>query len=883
MRKDKNRKKISYLLIKKILSIYFLVVAFITIFQLAIEYSQTQSAIRQELQELEKGFAESITTALWAENAAQIAALANGILNLSIVTGIEIESEQPILSVRKFQTGISDLFHRFDLNYSFEKSSFSLGRATVYSDHSVVFERVKVGFFLLLFSALIKSIILTALFIWAINKFLKKPLLRFTDQIETVDIEKIDKSLFDMNTENSNELYRLNEVFGKMHRKIGEHIENITEMKELYQNIFDHVQVGIYQMDFDGRLLKVNMAMSKIGGYASEKDMLDTVDNLKDLIAEHEHENFINQIRKDGALTSEINLISKNGHQITCELSAFAIFDRQGEPILIEGMLQDLSEKKSKEKALREKEGAIAANKAKSQFLATMSHELRTPLNAILGFSQIMAHSKSLNSEQKENLQIINRSGEHLLTLINDVLDLSKIEAGQAILLENDFDLYRLLDDIQEMFKAPVNQKGLKLLFEYKSEVPQFIRTDEVKLRQVLINLISNAVKFTQEGWISVKVTARSQEDRSHRISLHFEVEDTGPGIASTEFDHIFDAFWQTQTVKDAGEGTGLGLSISQKFVQLMGGIISLDSQVETDQRPGGSIFRFDVQVQKAKKIHIVTETPARRVIGLEPTHNKYRVLIADDIMTNRQVLMTLLAPLGLEIKEAANGQEVIEVWKEWSRTVGSPHLIWLDMQMPKKDGYEVIKEIRNDELGNPRKGMRNNSLIEPITTNRSAEPHEPRIGAPNRTNHESQVLTKIISISASAFEADKQKAFEAGCDGFVRKPFKESEIFEEMAKHLGLKYVYEAQSVQEAPQTEQPAVHQQIQNLDLHVIQMLSDKWKLDMKQAIEHVDLEQIEVLIEQLREEHETLANAFQKQIDRFEYEEVLAIFEEMKEEK
>lgn len=346
---------------------------------------------------------------------------------------------------------------------------------------------------------------------------------------------------------------------------------------------------------------------------------------------------------------------------------------------------------------LREaKDEAEFANLSKSEFLANISHELRTPLNAILGFSQIMSHSRNLTPDQTEHLRIINRSGEHLLTLINDVLDMSAIESGRLMLADNNFDLYRLLDDLKEMFRIRSDKKGLEIRFEHTPEVPRFIGTDEAKLRQVLINLISNAVKFTEKGRIFVSVSVgnkRSTSDSSQYtdlIPLYFEIQDTGLGIEAKEMDHIFEAFLQTKTGKASSEGTGLGLAISQKFVQLMGGKININSQVGQ-----GSVFSFGIKVHEGDKTQVATEIPVRRVVGLQPSFGgvkakKSRILIVDDILSNRQVLKTLLTPLELDVREVNSGQAALLVWKEWQ-----PDLILLDMHIPEMDGYEVIKHIK--------------------------------------------------------------------------------------------------------------------------------------------------------------------------------------------
>lgn len=337
------------------------------------------------------------------------------------------------------------------------------------------------------------------------------------------------------------------------------------------------------------------------------------------------------------------------------------------------------------------KEAADAANRAKSEFLANMSHELRTPLNAILGFTQLMQRDSSLSTfEQQQYLNIVSRSGEHLLELINDVLEMSKIEAGRVTVHENSFNLYRLLDSLEDLLQLGAKSKGLQLIFDTTDEVPQYVKTDESKLRQVLINLLGNAIKFSTKGSVTLRVSLVSCPlsltiDKG-QMAIRFEVEDTGQGIAPNDLDDLFKPFTQTETGLKYAEGTGLGLPISQKFVQLMGGEIAVSSM------PGqGAKFAFDIQVSPVEEIPIETTQPiGKKVIGLAPEQPVYRILVAEDKLTNRLLLVKLLSSLGFEVREAENGQEAVAMWESWE-----PHLIWMDMRMPVMNGYEAAKHIK--------------------------------------------------------------------------------------------------------------------------------------------------------------------------------------------
>jgi PAS domain S-box-containing protein len=484
------------------------------------------------------------------------------------------------------------------------------------------------------------------------------------------------------------------------------------------------------------------------------------------------------------------------------------ITDRKNAQIEIESQQASLQQAK---------EAAESANKAKSIFLSNMSHELRTPLNVILGFAQLLSYGNSLTTQQQQYLETISRSGEHLLMLISDVLEMSKIEAGRLILNETDVDLYAVIRTLQLMFQFKAESKGLQLTVEQPSDLPQYIRTDESKLRQVLVNLLGNAIKFTQSGAIALRIHWQPN-------TFHFAVSDTGIGIAPKERDRIFDPFVQTEFVQTETplppqDGTGLGLPISRQFVQLLGGEIWVESQIGV-----GSTFHFTIQAPLADGI--LLQSHQRRVIGLEPGQPPYRILIVEDKLENRQLLVELLRPIGFEVREAIDGQEAIDQWQTWS-----PHLICLDLRMPVLNGYETAQQIRAQQQNSP---------------------------------------TIIIAITGSAFEENRHQALAAGCDDFIRKPFRSEVIFETIAHHLGVRYRYATEPPSPTTSALTPP-----ETITIDHLNPMPIAWRTQLYQAATRVDAEAIEQLIEQIPESQADLARALTYLVNQFQFEEIVAI--------
>ena len=384
------------------------------------------------------------------------------------------------------------------------------------------------------------------------------------------------------------------------------------------------------------------------------------------------------------------------------------------------------------------KDAADAANRAKTTFLANMSHELRTPLNAILGFTQLM-RDEEISEKQRTDLEIINRSGEHLLHLINDVLDVAKIEAGRGSVENAPCNLTRLVSEVMDMMRVRAEAKGLQIRVNPTAEFPDYVRTDAAKLRQILINLLGNAIKCTETGSVTVHLDS-GRPGGDGRIPLALCIEDTGVGIAQEDRERIFEPFVQLGNPAEQN-GTGLGLTITLQFVKMMGGVIQLESALGK-----GSRFRVELPVAPAQEFEAATlGADKERIVGMEPGGAEYRILIVDDSWENRAMLERLLHTAGFPTRVAAGGAQAITLFRSWR-----PHFIWMDLRMPGMDGTEATRHIRALEGGGK---------------------------------------VKIVAVSASVFADQREELLAAGLDDFVHKPFRPDEIFDCMARHLEVRY----------------------------------------------------------------------------------------------
>ncbi|WP_052128574.1 PAS domain S-box protein [Neosynechococcus sphagnicola] len=529
--------------------------------------------------------------------------------------------------------------------------------------------------------------------------------------------------------------------------QIAHRTEALRQSENQFRSAFETAAIGMCLVSIDGKILRVNASVCQIVGYSASELL-----NLHFQDITHPGDREFATIPQQQLLAGAIHYfhieqryLHKSGQTVWVHLSVSLIRNSQQQPLYFIAQLQDISDAKYSEAerqrveaerqlatvALQEaKEAAEAANHAKSEFLARMSHELRTPLNAVLGFAQLMQCEAILTPEQQEHLTIITRSGEHLLALINDVLEMSKIESGQITLNSTTFDLHHLLTSLQNMLQLKAEAKGLSLCVQRSPTVPQLIHTDEVKLRQVLINLLGNAIKFTTTGAVTLTVDCTVHPGKSppHPL-ISFEITDSGMGISLQDLSTIFAPFVQADAGRQSQEGTGLGLAISQKFVQLMGGKIQVRSVLGV-----GTTFSFEIPV--------LIQPPAETALDVFPqglpavtsptgtAASSLRLLLAEDNPVNQKLGLRMLEKLDYTADLAKNGLEVL------SALAASPYdIILMDVQMPEMDGLEATRQIRQQQ--NPGQ------------------------------------CPLIIALTANAMQEDRDRCFAAGMDDYLSKPLR--------------------------------------------------------------------------------------------------------------
>lgn len=533
---------------------------------------------------------------------------------------------------------------------------------------------------------------------------------------------------------------------GRIVKSVGM-VQDITERKKAEEELrklslaVSESPASVVITNTEGRIEYVNRRFTEVTGYSFEEAMGANPRILKSGAQPPEvYRRFWRTISSGETWRGEFHNKKKNGALYWEAVSVSPLRNPEGVITHYVAVKEDITARKRLEtELLRAKEEAEAANRAKSTFLANMSHEIRTPMNAILGFSQLMKRDPEATPKQREQLETINRSGEHLIALINDILEMSKVEAGRTTLNPSDFDLHAMAGDLEKMLRPRAEAKGLRLGTELGSGLPRLVTGDEGKLRQILLNLLGNALKFTEAGAVILRLGALPGAGPGFRLTA--EVEDTGQGIDPRELGTLFRPFEQTQAGRAAGTGTGLGLAISREYARLMGG------EVKVRSLPGqGSVFSLEIDLKEVRQPAAVLKPRPLPRKKLKPGQPQCRVLVADDNEDNRELLTLMLSPAGFKVRQAANGAQALREFQSWH-----PQLILMDLEMPVMDGYEAIRRIRACAGGGE---------------------------------------TKILIVTASVFGEANKNVSGTGADDLLLKPFRDSELFAKIRSLLGAEYV---------------------------------------------------------------------------------------------
>lgn len=528
--------------------------------------------------------------------------------------------------------------------------------------------------------------------------------------------------------------------------------EELQESQAKYRDIFENSVEGIFQSTPENKLLSANPAMARLSGYASSEEMLAQVDNVETLyVHPEERKKFIKLLEQNRTVSGfEVQFQQKDKTIIWVSLSGRAVMDANGKLRYILGSGEDITQRKQAEDAIRKaSEIADQANRAKSEFLATMSHEVRTPMNALIGMTDMILKTP-LNTEQKRYLDVVQQSSEHLLALIDDILDISAIEAKKIELENRPFNLDKLLRDVMAMFSSKLDQSSVTLSYTI-NDAPVHLNGDPFRLRQILVNLISNAVKFTPTGSILVEAVSLGKAERgpedareTEKIHLRFSVSDTGIGIPEDKFEYIFGEFIQLESsLSRTYGGTGLGLAICKKLVALMGGDIRVESVVSR-----GSTFFFTIclalaapsEIQAMNDLALPGPEPGTERISFQHGH----ILLAEDFEVNQEVITPVLQKHGFLVTIVVNGEEAVQAVQE-----ATFDLVLMDVQMPVMDGLEATLKIR--------------SLPDP-----------------------SKASIPIIALTAHALKGDRERFLAAGMDDYLSKPVHSTELLKAILTLLG-------------------------------------------------------------------------------------------------
>ena len=861
----KSRLSIKLFFYVVLCSLFFALLA--SSFQVYRDFRREIGSIDASIDFIRENYLPPLSNSVYILNEEQVNLLLKSLLQIQDIELLEIHdrslSKESIYMMGNRQTR-RDLVATFPLTYqAVTGKRFDVGDLTIVASYEGVYERLweKTSITLLITTIQIFLAAFSILFI--IYIFVIRHLIQLAGYTERLTVESMQtppeiyrSGLF---FRSQDELDRLVHAIDDLRIRVINHLSDRRQAEEKLRDsqwklnaiIDNHFQfTGL--LDLEGRLLVVNRTALEFSGI-TEIEVLGRhlwdnpwSDQSRDI--QQFLKRMVFEAREGKTIREIVNYHNARQQPRDIDFAIKPVLDDAGEIIYLLAEGRDISEQKRAEKELKnhqehleelvwertreatrakevaEEAKAVAetANRAKSVFLANMSHELRTPLNAILGYAQLMLQDNQLTDHQKEQLTTINRSGIHLLALINDVLDMVKIETGHVDIVEADADLFELLHTLNNSLGLKASKKGLELVFSKVDDLPQFIRTDAGKLRQILFNLISNAIKFTSQGEVRVKVDY-SKEDGA-RPTFRFEISDTGPGIEPEEMDKLFSAFEQTATGRELEEGSGLGLAISQNFARLLEGGITVESQAGK-----GSVFTLVIKAEICSSEGIPVKHNYSDVLRLVDNHPEVRILVVEDHGDSRKMLVNLLEMAGFTVESAVNGKDAIE------KTYRScPDLIFMDMRMPRMDGYEATRTIKQK--------WKNSS-------------------------------PPIVAVTASAFEDEKEKILASGCDDYVRKPILKEEIFETIRKLLKLQLVCDDSE----PSISNP---NRFKLLTPEILQTLPDEIIAELKTKSMELDQQLLKELVQTIRDQgFEEIADALKILVDGFQFDRIQELMGEL----
>ena len=537
----------------------------------------------------------------------------------------------------------------------------------------------------------------------------------------------------------------------RLNKALREKLADRRQTKEqaaIFRTFTEAAGQGLAMADPEGHVIYVNPALCRLAGEDGPEQLVGK--SIMSYFTEESQRRLENEAipaAMDGEQwVGELSVLSAQGRTIPTVQNIFLIRDDNGQPLCLANVITDITERKRAEEELRQaKQAAEAATQAKSGFLANMSHEIRTPMTAILGYTDLMMDPRQSASERLNCLSVVRRNGEHLLGLINDILDISRIEAGKFAIERRPCSVPAVVAEVVSMMRVRADERGISLTAEYTGELPETILTDQARLRQGLINLVGNAVKFTETGGVRLVVSFVANW-RDDKPAVRIDVVDTGIGIPPDDLKRLFQSFVQVDSSTSRKyEGTGLGLAITRRIVELMGGELSAESTLGE-----GSTFTVTVPTGDLKGVRMLAR-PAEAVLARPPAGQGggfssnilagKRILLAEDGEDNMRLIRAILRKAGADVFVAENGRVAVNQ----ATAPGSPpfDVILMDMQMPVLDGYAATRQLRSRGYRGP-----------------------------------------IVALTASAMIPDRQKCLEAGCDDYLPKPFERHDLLQIAARH---------------------------------------------------------------------------------------------------